>query len=224
MEIKKSPKADLENKRSTSVLIGFVLVFALLYIGLEWTQTERRKIEVTDEFLVAGDEDMIQQTVQENLPPPPPPPPAAVVEQVLNIVENQVETQAPTIVNQESEGPIVMPVIVHQEKEEIEEIFTRVEDPPSFPGGDAARVEFINRTIRYPTIAQQSGIQGTVFVAFVVNRDGQIVDVEVVRGVHESLDREAIRVIQAMPPWKPGKQHGKPVRTRFTLPIRFTLR
>ena len=233
MEIKKSPKADLENKRSMFVLIGFVLVFALLYIGLEWTQTEISKIEVTTSFLDDGEQEMVaQNTMHDNTPPPEvaPPPPATVVQEVLNIVENNIETTATIISPEETNSePIVIPppVVVtgptHLE-EEIEEIFTIVEDPPSFPGGDKARVEFINKTIKYPTIAQENGIQGTVYVAFVVNRDGRIVDVQVVRGVDSSLDKEAVRVIEAMPPWNPGKQRGQPVRTRFTLPIRFTLK
>ena len=94
---------------------------------------------------------------------------------------------------------------------------------PEFPGGEAAMSQFINRTIRYPVIAQENGIQGRVVVQFVVNTDGKIVDVEVVRGVEESLDKEAVRVVKAMPPWNPGRQGGKNVRVKYTLPIRFRI-
>jgi len=107
--------------------------------------------------------------------------------------------------------------------EEIDEIFIRVEEPPSFPGGEKALMEFLSKNVKYPVVAMENGIQGVVFVRFVVNRDGQIVDVEVLRSVHDSLDREALRVVRLMPSWAPGRQGGKPVRTRYNLPIRFSL-
>lgn len=228
MEIKKSPKADLENKRSMYVLIGLVMALSFLYICFEWTQTEMKKIEVDEEFLNMGEEEMVIATVQEQTPPPPPPPPpATVVVEVLNVVDNETVVDQVEITPQEEDmnTKIEIPVVAPVEEEEIEdEIFTIVEKQPSYPGGDKARVEFINKNIKYPTIAQESGIQGTVYVSFVVNKDGKIVDVQVVRGVHQSLDNEAIRVVKAMPPWVPGEQRGKPVRARFTLPIRFTLK
>ncbi len=108
--------------------------------------------------------------------------------------------------------------------EDIEEIFVIVEVKPEFPGGQKALMSYLGKNIRYPTIAAETGIQGTVIVQFVVNKDGKIVDVIVARGVHESLDKEAVRVVQAMPPWTPAKQQGKTVRARFTLPVRFQLK
>lgn len=109
------------------------------------------------------------------------------------------------------------------EEKPTEEVFTIVENQPEFPGGDAARTKFLNDNINYPVIAQENGIQGRVICNFVVERDGSITDVQVVRGVDPSLDKEAIRVIKSMPKWLPGKQRGKPVRVRFTLPITFRL-
>lgn len=117
------------------------------------------------------------------------------------------------------QAPIAAPV----EDPEENRIHVVVERMPEFPGGEAAMNQFINRTIRYPVIAQENGIQGRVVVQFVVNTDGKIVDVEVVRGVEESLDKEAIRVVKAMPPWNPGRQGGKNVRVKYTLPIRFRI-
>lgn len=216
MEIKKSPKADLENRRPMFVLIGFVMVLAFMYICFEWTQTEIKKIEVTEDFLASGEEEMIPQTVQENIPPPPPPPPATVVQEVLNIVENNVETTTAPIAPQEiDQTPVVIPTVVAPpDEEDVEEIFTIVENPPSFPGGDKALKEYLVKNLKYPAIAQENGIQGAVYIAFVVNKDGKIVDVQVVRGVDPSLDKEAVRVVQSMPPWNPGKQRGKSVRDR----------
>ena len=94
---------------------------------------------------------------------------------------------------------------------------------PSFPGGDAALFKFLGENVKYPVIAQENGVQGRVICQFVVNRDGSIVDVEVVRSVDASLDKEAIRVIKSMPKWSPGQQRGKPVRVKYTLPVNFKL-
>jgi protein TonB len=110
-----------------------------------------------------------------------------------------------------------------EREEEEEEIFVVVENQPEFPGGQAAMMKFLSENIKYPVIAQENGIQGRVICNFVVERDGSITDVQVVRGVDPSLDKEAVRVIQSMPKWKPGMQRGKPVRVRFTLPVVFRL-
>ncbi len=224
MEVKKSPKADLENKRSMFVLIGFVLVFTLMYIGLEWTQKDIEKIEVVEGILTDGEEEIVMNTQREEQPPveAPPPPPPVITE--LTIVENDVETEAPPIVSQDVDITIVPVAPPVQEVEDIEEIFVIVEVKPEFPGGQKALMSYLGKNIRYPTIAAETGIQGTVIVQFVVNKDGKIVDVIVARGVHESLDKEAVRVVQAMPPWTPAKQQGKTVRARFTLPVRFQLK
>ncbi|MBL7906183.1 MAG: energy transducer TonB [Bacteroidales bacterium] len=103
------------------------------------------------------------------------------------------------------------------------EIFTMVEESPSFPGGDEARIRFLTENINYPQIARESSIHGTVYVTFVVERNGNVTDVRVLRGIGGGCDEEAIRVIKAMPKWSPGKQRGKPVRVQFNMPIKFTL-
>ncbi|MDF1673998.1 MAG: energy transducer TonB [Vicingaceae bacterium] len=99
-----------------------------------------------------------------------------------------------------------------------------VETMPDFPGGEQAMMKFIIKNIEYPTIAQENGISGKVFIRFVVDKDGSITDVKTVRGISSELDNEAIRVIKMMPKWTPGTQLGKPVRVMFTLPINFTLK
>ena len=117
-------------------------------------------------------------------------------------------------------APVAAPKVV---EEDDQVIFQVVETMPTFPGGDQALFKFLSDNIRYPVIAQENGIQGRVICQFVVNRDGSIVDVEVVRSVDPSLDREAIRVIRSMPNWKPGMQRGKAVRVKYTLPVNFRL-
>ncbi|HOU68990.1 MAG TPA: energy transducer TonB [Paludibacteraceae bacterium] len=227
MEIKKSPKADLENKRNTYVLIGLVLALSFMYICFEWTESEVKKIDPTQlTQAIELEEEIAPQSVQQNTPPPPPPPPpAAVVNEVLQIVKNDEVVVSKEIKGEDTKAEIVIPqqVAAPVEEEEVEQIFTIVEEKPSFPGGDKALMEYLQKNMKYPTIAAENGIKGRVMVTFVVNKDGKIVDVKVLRGVDPSLDKEAIRVVSAMPAWKPGKQSGKPVRTQYTLPVVFRL-
>jgi len=116
-------------------------------------------------------------------------------------------------------------VPVTEQEDEIEEkqIFTIVEKAPSFPGGDAARIKFMQDNIKYPQMAKESGIQGTVYITFVVERNGSVSKVKILRGIGGGCDEEAIRVVKAMPKWNAGKQRGKPVRVQFNMPIKFIL-
>ena len=119
---------------------------------------------------------------------------------------------------------IAPPVEAPVEEEEEEVIFMVVESMPEFPGGQQALFKYLAENVKYPVIAQENGIQGRVICQFVVNKDGSIVDVVAVRSSGEaSLDKEAIRVIKSMPKWKPGKQRGKPVRVKYTVPVNFRL-
>jgi len=227
MDIKKSSKASLEDKKSIFILLGLVIALSLLYIGLEWTQPEIKVYEdVSTELITEEELDVIQTTQQET--PPPPPPPAPEVVEVLNVVENTAETQTINIQTEDIKNKpidiVAAPVAAAPIQEEEEQvIFQVVEEMPHFPGGEEALMKWLSENIRYPVIAQENGIQGRVICQFVVNTDGSIVDIQVVRGVHPSLDEEAVRVIKSMPKWIPGKQRGKPVRVRFTLPINFRL-
>lgn len=110
-----------------------------------------------------------------------------------------------------------------EEKEEDAQVFFIVEEMPMFPGGDAALRNFIAQSVKYPVIAQENGIQGKVYVNFVVGKDGSISNATISRGVDPSLDKEALRVVNSLPKWKPGKQGGKPVRVSYTVPINFVL-
>jgi len=103
------------------------------------------------------------------------------------------------------------------------EVFVFVEDQPSYPGGDEARLEYLRNEIIYPSLAKESGIQGTVYATFIVEKDGTISNVKILRGIGSGCDKEVVRVISNMPKWKPGKQRGKVVRTQFNMPIRFIL-
>lgn len=229
MEIKKSPKADLENKKSISILIGLVVALGIMFIAFEWSQRDVVVYEEAIQSAVVEDEEMIEVTFREETPPPPapePPAPETVLSDVIEIKDNteEVETVDFSAEDDASQRVVVQaPVAAPVEEEEEQQIFVVVEKMPEFPGGEEAMRRYLARNIRYPLIAQENGIQGRVICQFVVNADGKIVDVQVVRGVEASLDAEAVRVIQSMPSWTPGKQGGKSVRVKYTLPIRFKL-
>lgn len=225
MQLKKSQQASLEDKKIIYVLMGFVFVLSVCYVAFEWTEKEVTKYEVTDTEFLFEEEVEIQQTTQETTPPPPPP---AVQEvEVLKVVEDDVETESIEINTEDDkdvEVVIAAPIEAPVEEEEEEVVFVVVETMPEFPGGQQALFKYLSENVKYPVIAQENGIQGRVICQFVVNKDGAIVDVEVVRsGGDPSLDKEAIRVIKSMPKWHPGKQRGKAVRVKYTVPVNFRL-
>ena len=228
MEVKKSPKADLEKGKTMGILMGMIVGLAVLFVGFEWSD---REITIVQDQGVADiiAEEEVEITRPEDTPPPPPPPPAPAVAEVLTVVEDDVKLDDVEIVSSEDDAASAQveaytpPAVVEEEEESSQQIFTVVEEMPKFPGGDAELLKFIAKSIKYPVIAQENGIQGRVICAFVVNRDGSVVDAEVLRGVDPSLDKEALRVIGTMPKWTPGKQRGKPVRVKYTVPITFRL-
>ncbi len=224
MEVKKSPKADLENKKSVFMQIGLVVVLSLVFIAFEWTSTDA---DVNDGFRIDEEEveeEIIPITTQEEVKPPPPPPPPKVTD-VLNIVDDDVELEEELVIEdtESSEDMEVDYSDMDSEEEEEAPVFFIVEDMPEFPGGDAALQKYLGTAVNYPVIAQENGIQGRVYVKFVINTDGSVTDVEIARGVDPSLDKEALRVVRDMPKWKPGKQRGKAVRVSYTVPINFVL-
>ena len=227
MEVKKSPKADLENKKTTNLLVGAILVLAVLFVGFEWS--ERDKQVTTDSGLVdvVFEEEIIPITEQEQPKQAPPPPEAPKVEEVLEIMDNDSKVEESTIqASDDTQAAVEIkytPVEVEEEEVEEQQIFQVVEEMPEFPGGMGECMKFLAKNIKYPTIAQENGVQGRVIVQFVVNRDGSIVDPVVMRGVDPHLDKEALRVIGMMPKWKPGKQRGKEVRVKYTVPVMFRL-
>lgn len=238
MQIKKSAKASLEGDKLIYVLMGFVFVLSLCYAALEWTEAEVKKYEQADQDFLIEEEMDIQQTTQDMTPPPPPPPAPEVVQEVevLNVVEDDVETQSIEFSAEDNNSTVEIVEVKEEVKEEVkveedkrEEadenvVFKIVETMPSFPGGDQALMKYIGDNVRYPAIAQENGIQGRTICQFTVEKDGSITDIQVLRSSGDaSLDKEAKRVIQSMPKWSPGKQRGKPVRVSYTIPINFRL-
>jgi protein TonB len=226
MELKKSHKADLENKRNIFVQLGLVLSLGIVLTAFNIS----RPVKTVDGFgdLVNQDieDEIIPPTFHEEVKPPPPPPPPKVVE-VLTIIDDDVDIDEEFIFEstEADEDFIIdaMPVIRDEEEEDDNQVFVIVEDMPEFPGGEAALRSWIANNVKYPVIAAENGIQGRVYIQFVVNTDGSITDARVARGVDPSLDQEALRVVNNLPRWKPGKQRGQPVRVSYTVPINFQL-
>jgi protein TonB len=227
MEVKKSPKADLENKRGLFLEIGLALTLAFVLLAFEWKVDSAEATGLEEQQEVEAEEEMIPVTRQEQLKPPPPPPPAPKVADVLEIVDNDEEIEDELEI-EDSDADMDEEVEIREVEEEEEEedeaqVFVIVEDMPVFPGGNAKLQSWINKRVKYPIIAQENGITGRVFISFVVNKVGNVEQVRVVRGVDPSLDKEAVRVIKSMPKWKPGKQRGKAVKVSYTVPINFQL-
>jgi protein TonB len=224
MEAKKSPKADLEKKRVFFIQIGLIVALAVVLFAFEWKSYDKSESSLGQRAIDNTPEEIIPITKQEVKPPPPKPPPQTTI---LNIVEDDVEIDDDIEIDAEADENTEMQeyIPVDDDEEEVQEmeIFTVVEDAPGFPGGDEARIKYLQNNIKYPQMARESGIQGTVYVTFVVERDGKVTNVQILRGIGGGCDEEAIRVIKNMPRWNPGKQRGKPVRVQFNMPIVFKL-
>jgi periplasmic protein TonB len=226
MEIKKSPKADLENKKAIFMQIGLVVVLSLVLIAFEWTSTDLGVNTGLAGSEVEVEEEIIPITRQEEVKPPPPPPPPQVTD-ILNIVDDDVELDDDLdILDSEMDQDkqqVDFAIVVEEEEREDSQVFLIVEEMPEFPGGNEALQKYLGSSVKYPSIAQENGIQGKVYIQFVINTKGDVTNAVVLRGVDPSLDKEALRVVQAMPKWKPGQQRNRPVRVSYTVPINFVL-
>jgi protein TonB len=226
MELKKSKKADLENKKGIFLQIGLVVVLGITLVAFEWSSRPNMESTLGELADMDLEEEIIPITRQQDVKPPPPPPPPKVAD-VLNIVEDDVEIEDELIIEAaESDQNMEVEIVEFEEEEEVaeEEVFFIVEDMPSFQGkGQEGFRAWIAKNLRYPEIAAENGISGKVYVQFAVNSKGQVVDAVVVRGVDPALDKEAVRVVTASPKWSPGKQRGKAVKVQFTFPINFVL-
>lgn len=225
MELKKNPEVNLENKRLVYFMAGLMFSLGVVLIAFEWTKYEGETQSLGKLQLDLEEEEMIPITQQQPPPPPPPPPQTTIIE----IVDDEEELEEELIIEDtelDDDEEIEFMDIPDEEPVAAPEIFTVVEEMPEFPGGEGKLLQYLADNTKYPPIARDAGIQGIVYVKFVVNEKGQIEDdkIEVLRSVHPALDKEAIRVVKSMPDWKPGRQRGKPVNVYFNLPIRFTLR
>ncbi len=221
-------KIDLEHSKMIFREIGLIIALTAVLVAFELRSYDRKEIGLISQVLDDTPEEFVEITQHEKPKPPPEMPKQTTL---ISIVENELEVEEEIIINVEADQSTVIEeyhpeVPIEAEDEEMEDeepIFVIVESMPEFPGGEVARLQFLNDNVRYPTMAREAGIQGRVFVEFVVEKDGSVTNVRVVRGIGGGCDEEAIRVVQSMPRWIPGRQRNVPVRVRFNMPIRFVL-
>ena len=229
MEIKKSEKANLENKKLLFIEIGLIISLAITYVAFEWTSTETNVSTLEAEAEVVLEDEIIPIT-QEAPPPPPAAPKIPVLSDQIDIVDDEIEVDDDMFMNLEDDSSLGVEIMdyVEVEEEVVEEEaipFQLVEEKPSFQGGDANQFsKWVNSRLQYPEIAKENGVQGRVTLQFTVEKDGTVTKVRVLRGVDPSLDKEAVRVVSMSPKWKPGKQRDRAVPVTYNFPFIFQLR
>ncbi|MDD2419396.1 MAG: energy transducer TonB [Bacteroidales bacterium] len=230
MEVKKTPKADLENKKLLFREIGLIVTLLVVLASFEYKTYEKNVSTLADNNAVIIEEEMIPIT-NETPPPPPEMPKIPVVSDDIIIVDDDVEITTELIINTEDDknlGVEIREYVQGREEEVIEEEdipFVMVEEKPKFMGGDENTfTKWVAERLVYPEIAKENSVQGRVILQFRVNTDGSVSDVTVIRGVDPSLDKEAVRVVSSSPKWTPGRQRNKAVRVVYTFPVIFQLR
>jgi protein TonB len=224
MELKKNPNADLTRKTSFFFSIGLLITMSLVLAAFEWRQYEAK---IAD--LVQRNADIFEETIE--VPPtdiPPPPPPQVQAPVIVEVpdeeeIEEEIKVNLDIEVTQDTKVEEIVIKPIEEPKEEVDQIFTIVEESAAPKGGMAAFYKYVSDKMKYPPQARRMGIDGKVFVEFVINKDGSISDVKAVKGIGAGCDEEAVRVVQSAPSWTPGKQRGKPVKQRMVLPITFKL-
>lgn len=229
MEIKKTPKADLENRRTLYTEIGLVVALLVVWGAFSYSTKEKAVASLGEDTQVVEVEDMVPIT-QETPPPPPEAPKIPVLSDQIDIVEDDIKVED-NFMSLEDDANLRVEIMdyVEEVKEEVVEEeaipFQLVEEKPSFNGGDANEFsKWVNSKLQYPEIAKENGVQGRVTLQFTVNPDGSVSNVKVLRGVDSSLDKEAVRVVSMSPKWKPGKQRDRAVKVTYTFPVIFQLR
>ena len=230
MEIKKSDKANLENKKLLFTELGLIVSLAITFGAFEYTSKETKVSTLEDTAEVVLEEEIIPIT-QETPPPPPAAPKIPILSDQIDIVDDEIELDDDMFMNLEDDASLgveIMDYVEVVEEEVVEEEaipFQLVEEKPSFQGGDANQFsKWVNSRLVYPEIAKENGVQGRVTLQFTVEKDGTVTKVKVLRGVDPSLDKEAVRVVSMSPKWKPGKQRDRAVPVTYTFPVIFQLR
>lgn len=227
MKPKKHPKTNLEKNRTLYFQIGLIVALLVVLIIFEYKAYDN---EIQDLGKVVFDvefEEDVENTFREKKAPPPAfiPPPLELI-----IVADDQDIEEVEIADTDSDEDTEIEYFEEQEEEMTDEPFPIVEDMPRFSGcgaeakcTDEKMIRFIAKNIKYPPIAKENNITGKVYISFVVSKTGKVTNVEVVRSVDKYLDAEAVRVINLMPNFEPGKQRGKPVNVKYNIPINFTL-
>lgn len=229
MEAKKTQKADLENRRGLFLEIGLVVILAAVLVAFNVRKYDKEVKDVSTRTAATEIDAEILNTPPEETPPPPPEEPEVVATD-LTVVENDAElTNEVGLINADDNANKAQEEFTRvevEEEEEVaeEEIFLVVEEDAEFPGGLEALSKYLSENIKYPQLAKENNIEGRVFVSFVVEKDGRVGNIKILRDIGGGCGAEAVRVVKSMPRWKPGKQRGKPVRSQFNLPVNFSLK
>ena len=225
MEIKKNPKVDVENKRVMLLEIG--LAVALLAVIAVFLYTPREyRVEQVDMQQAVVEEEITEITRQDQKPPEPPKrTEITVITDILNIVTNDEKISTNVDFAEFAEDvEIIQQVAVEEENLEDDQPFVKVEQMPSFMGGDLMTFRnWVQSKVRFPQIAQENNISGRVLLMFVIERDGSLTNIQVLQTPDSSLSDEAIRVLKTSPKWTPGRQRNQSVRVKYTLPIDFRI-
>lgn len=225
MELKKAPKHDLSRKSGLFLNIGLTLSLLMVILAFEWPDKGNEKI--MDLGQVIDDFDEILEIPPTDIQPPPPPPKIQVPE--INEVEDDTEIEEEledlTLDTETHEDMIVEDIefVEAPPEEPVDKVFIVVENDPEFPGGLEAFYSYIGKKMRYPSQARRMGVEGRVFVEFIVDKDGSLTDIKAVKGIGAGCDEEALRVMKTVPKFKPGRQRGTPVKVKMTFPIYFKL-
>lgn len=229
MEVKKSAKANLENKKLFYRELGLIVALVAILAAFEWSTTEKAESVIQEETAAPIEVEEIPITT-EAPPPPPEAPKVPQLSDMIEVVDDDIVVDTDLFISLEDDADLgveIMDYVAEVEEEVIEEApipYTLVEEKPGFNGGDANEfTKWVYKNLEYPAAAQENGIQGRVICQFVVGKDGKVRDVVVVRTLDPSCDKEAIRVLSGMPKWIPGKQNGKAVSVKYTVPIVFRL-
>ncbi len=231
MEIKKSEKANLENRRLLFTEIGFVIALLIVFGAFEYTSRDKKESTMQAEAVAVEEEEMIPIT-QETPPPPPEVPDIPLLSDQIDIVDDNIKVDD-NILNLEDDANLGVELkdyiagdIDDEEVEEADVPFAIVEEKPKFMGKDptVAFSKWVGEHLNYPETARENGVQGRVILQFTVGKDGQIGKIKVLRGVDPLLDKEAVRVVGTSPKWTPGKQRDRTVPVTYTFPVIFQLR
>ena len=219
--------------------IAVILVIVIALIGfsiptlIKMATPKQKEVMTEVTTLSQLEEPEVKQEEMKRIEPVAPPPPAlkSSIKFTAPVIkkdeevrdEDEIKSQTELTETKVAISIADLKQVVTQAEPEPEKVFDMVEQMPTFPGGQQELMSYLGKNIKYPTIAQENGTQGRVIIQFVVERDGSITDVRVARGVDPYLDKEAVRVVKSMPKWIPGKQNGKAVRVKFTVPVMFRL-
>lgn len=229
MEIKKSPKADLENKKMLFLEIGLVIALAVCGAALAFNTKPEPEPYTPPKQDVREQEFEMDRTVQEQEQQQPEQQKAKtqVLADVLTIVSNDTKIETPDLLFSDDASAFEdFEFEVEEVVENIveEEIFVTAEEMPTFQGGDLSKFRnWVQSNVKYPQIALENGIQGNVVIKFVVEKDGKLSNIQVLQAPDKTLADAAVAVLQRSPKWKPGKQRSKPVRVTYTLPVSFKI-